>query len=141
VTGKINYEPENHQKMTNERHQKVANIAKEIPPSKVSGDKEGDLLVVSWGGTYGSVITAVEEALKVKRGIGHVHLRHMNPLPPDLLEIMKKYKTVLVPELNNGQLAYHLRGTYGRPVESFAQASGRMFSVAGLVTKFLSFVK
>jgi 2-oxoglutarate ferredoxin oxidoreductase subunit alpha len=141
VTGKINYEPENHQKMTNERHQKVANIAKEIGPSKVSGDQEGELLVISWGGTFGAVLTAVEEALKVKRGIGHLHLRYLNPLPADLKDIMAKYKTVAVPELNNGQLAYHLQGTYGRPVASIAQASGRMFSVSGLVTKFLSFVK
>jgi len=141
VTGKINYEPENHQKMTNERHQKVANIAKEIGPSKVSGDQEGELLVISWGGTFGAVLTAVEEALKVKRGIGHLHLRYLNPLPADLKDIMAKYKTVAVPELNNGQLAYHLQGTYGRPVASIAQASGCMLSVSGLVTKFLSFVK
>jgi 2-oxoglutarate ferredoxin oxidoreductase subunit alpha len=141
VTGKINYEAANHQKMTDERHKKVANVAKEIPPSKVSGDQEGELLVISWGGTFGAVLTAVEEALKVKRGIGHLHLRFINPLPSDLKEIMGRYKHVLVPELNNGQLAYHLRGIFGMPVQSVAQVSGRMFSVSELVTKFLSYIK
>jgi 2-oxoglutarate ferredoxin oxidoreductase subunit alpha len=141
VTGKISYEPDNHQKMTDERHAKLAKITQEIPATKITGDQEGDLLVISWGGTFGTVITAVEEALKVKRGIGHVHLRHLNPLPPDLEGIMKKYKKVVVPELNNGQLCYHLRGKYALPVESLAKTTGRMYTISELVTKFLSFVK
>ena len=127
--------------MTDARMGKIAGIKAEIPPSKVFGDQSGELLIVSWGCTYGSVLTAVEEALKVKKGIGHLHLRHLNPLPPDLLEIMNRYKKVAVPELNTGQLAYHLRGTFGMPVESISKVSGRSFMVSELTTKFLSLVK
>lgn len=140
VTGKISYEPENHQKMTAERHQKVANVSREIPPTAIAGDDRGELLVISWGGTYGTVLTAVEEARKVKKGLGHVHLRFLNPLPPDLLDIVKRYKKVVVPELNNGQLSYHLQGKFGLPIESMAKATGRMFSIAELTTKFLSYL-
>ncbi len=140
VTGKISYEADNHQRMTNERHAKIANVVAEIPETKPSGDASGDLLVISWGGTHGSVLTAIEEARKVKQGLGHVHLRYLNPLPKDLLDVMKRYKKILVPELNNGQLAYHLQGRYGVSVDSYAKTTGRMFSVAELTTKFLSYL-
>jgi 2-oxoglutarate ferredoxin oxidoreductase subunit alpha len=138
VTGKISYEPDNHQKMTNERYQKVANIAKEIPATKVTGSQEGDLLVLSWGGTYGATLTAVEEVVKMGKKIGHVHLRWLNPLPPDLREIIGKFKQVVVPEINTGQLAYHLQGTFGIPIKSYARVRGKAFTVGELVTHFNS---
>jgi 2-oxoglutarate ferredoxin oxidoreductase subunit alpha len=138
ITGKISYEPDNHEKMTKARYAKVAAIAKEIPPTKVVGAAEGDLLVISWGGTYGAVLTAVEEVLKMGKKIGHVHLRWLNPLPSDLHGIMKKYKKILVPEINHGQLSYHLQGTFGEPIESFARVRGKAFTVGELVTHFNS---
>ncbi len=141
ITGKISYEADNHELMTKARFQKVANIAKEIPPCEIFGAQEGDLLVLSWGGTYGSVLTAVEEARKVKPGIGHVHLRYLNPLPSDLGGILKKYKKVVVPELNNGQLNIYIQGMYGLPVESYARPRGKMFTISELTSHFLSLVK
>jgi 2-oxoglutarate ferredoxin oxidoreductase subunit alpha len=137
-TGKISYDPDNHQKMTDARYKKVANIAKEIGALKVTGAQDGELLVVSWGGTYGAVLTAVEELNKMGKKIGHVHLRWLNPLPSDLLGIMKKYKKIVVPEINHGQLAYHLQGTFAMPIESYARVRGKAFSVGELVTHFNS---
>jgi 2-oxoglutarate ferredoxin oxidoreductase subunit alpha len=137
-TGKISYDHENHERMTKARYQKVANIVQEIPPSSVYGAQEGDLLVVSWGGTYGAALTAAETVFKMGKKIGHLHLRWLNPLPPDLEAIMKRYKKVVVPEINTGQLAYHLRGTFGVPVESYGRVRGKAFTVGELVTLFNS---
>jgi 2-oxoglutarate ferredoxin oxidoreductase subunit alpha len=137
-SGKISYEPDNHQHMTNERYKKVARITQEFPPIQVAGAPEGDLLVVSWGGTYGAVLTAVEECVKMGKKVGHVHLRWLNPLPSDLQAVMGRFKQVVVPEINNGQLAYHLKGTYGRPIASFAKVRGKAFTVGELVTHFNS---
>jgi 2-oxoglutarate ferredoxin oxidoreductase subunit alpha len=137
-TGKISYEPDNHEKMTKARYAKVAKIAQEIPATKVAGAQEGDLLVISWGGTYGAVLTAVEEVVKMGKKVGHVHLRWLNPLPSDLAGIMKKYKKVVVPEINHGQLAYHLQGTFGTEILSYARVRGKAFTVAELVTHFNS---
>jgi 2-oxoglutarate ferredoxin oxidoreductase subunit alpha len=104
----------------------------------VFGAPEGDLLVVSWGGTYGAALTAAESVFAMGKKIGHVHLRWLNPLPPDLGAILKRYKKVVVPEINTGQLAYHLRGTFGIPVESYGRVRGKAFTVGELVTLFNS---
>jgi 2-oxoglutarate ferredoxin oxidoreductase subunit alpha len=141
VTGKIMYEAENHYKMTLERADKVAKIAQEIPPTEVMGAKQGKLLVVSWGGTYGAVATAVEEALKLDPSIGHIHLSYLNPLPPDLGSILKKYKEIIVPEINMGQLRLYLSGTYGLPVKGFNQVKGKPLRVSELVTAFNELLK
>jgi len=138
VTGKISYEHENHERMTKARFQKIANIASEIPPSSVYGAQEGDLLVVSWGGTYGAALTAAESVFKMGKKLGHLHLRWLNPLPPDLEGILKRYKKIVVPEINTGQLAYHLRGTFGIPVESYGRVRGKACTVGELVTLFNS---
>lgn len=137
-TGKISYDPDNHQNMTDARFKKVANIVDEIPPIKVIGAQEGELLVVSWGGTYGAVLTAIEELNKMGKKVGHVHLRWLNPLPKDFKDILGRYKQVVVPEINTGQLAYHLRGTFGRPILSYARVRGKAFTVGELVTHFNS---
>jgi 2-oxoglutarate ferredoxin oxidoreductase subunit alpha len=135
-SGKISYDPDNHQRQTNNRFNKVAKVVAEIPPTKVTGAQDGELLVISWGGTYGAVLTAVEEVQKMGKKLGHVHLRWLNPLPADLLGIMKRYKRIVVPEINVGQLAYHLQGTYGIPVESYSRVRGKAFTVGELVTHF-----
>ena len=137
-SGKISYDPDNHQKMTDARAAKVANIASEFGPIQVVGAQEGELLVVSWGGTYGAVLTAVEELRKMGKSIGHVHLRWINPLPKDLKAILGRYKKIVVPEINAGQLAYHLRGTFGIPVASYSRVRGKAFTVGELVTHFNS---
>ncbi|MGH7441344.1 MAG: 2-oxoacid:acceptor oxidoreductase subunit alpha, partial [bacterium] len=139
-SGGISYDPDNHERMTKARYQKVANIANEIPPTKIFGAQEGDLLVISWGGTYGAALTASEAVYGMGKKIGHVHLRWLNPLPSDLGAIIKRYKKVVVPEINTGQLAYHLRGTFGIHVESYGRIRGKAFAVSELVTVFNSFL-
>jgi 2-oxoglutarate ferredoxin oxidoreductase subunit alpha len=137
--GRINYESDNHQRATTARFAKIAKMAQEIPPIEVAGTAGGgDLLVISWGGTYGATLTAVEEMNKMGKSIGHIHLRWLNPLPSDLLGIMKQYKQVVVPEINVGQLAYHLQGTFARPVLSYSRVRGKAFTVGELVTHFNS---
>ena len=137
--GRINYESDNHQRATTERFAKIAKMAQEIPPIQVAGAADGgDLLVISWGGTYGATLTAVEAVHKMGKSIGHIHLRWLNPLPSDLLGIMKKYKKIVVPEINVGQLAYHLQGTYALPVSSYSRVRGKAFTVGELVTHFNS---
>jgi 2-oxoglutarate ferredoxin oxidoreductase subunit alpha len=112
VTGNISYDPENHDHMVRMRAEKVRRVAQEIPPTTINGPATGDLLVVGWGGTYGSITAAVERAQADGRSVAAVHLRHLSPLPPDLGHILREYRKVLVPEINSGQLVRILRAEY-----------------------------
>ena len=112
VSGKISYDPENHEKMVRIRAEKVAKVANYIPEQKVVGEQEGDLLIVGWGGTYGSLLTACTEMNTEGKKIGLAHFNYLNPLPKNTLEVFKKFKKVLVCELNMGQFTSHLRATY-----------------------------
>jgi 2-oxoglutarate ferredoxin oxidoreductase subunit alpha len=112
VTGNISYEPENHDHMVRTRAEKVRRVAQEIPPTGINGPRSGDALVVGWGGTYGAITAAVEEAQMNGHAVASVHLRHLNPLPPDLGQILREYRRVLVPEINSGQLVRVLRAEY-----------------------------
>jgi 2-oxoglutarate/2-oxoacid ferredoxin oxidoreductase subunit alpha len=134
-TGNVSYDAENHQKMIHIRAQKVANIAKVIPPQQVFGPEEGELLVISWGGTYGACHTAVDESIKAGRSVAHCHLRHMNPMPANLGEIIGRYETVLIPELNLGQLSMLIRSKYLVDAVGFNKVKGKPFSVGELVEK------
>jgi 2-oxoglutarate ferredoxin oxidoreductase subunit alpha len=87
-------------------------VAQEIPPTTINGLPEGDVLVVGWGGTYGAITAAVEEAQTEGKAVAAVHLRYLNPLPPDLGHILRQYRRVLVPEINSGQLVRILRAEY-----------------------------
>jgi 2-oxoglutarate ferredoxin oxidoreductase subunit alpha len=136
VTGAVSYDPESHQSMTNQRHAKIANIANDIPLAEVTGEKDGEALVVSWGGTYGSVSTAVEEANKAGLRIAHLHLNHLNPFPRNLGEILNGFDRVIVPELNMGQLRLLLSGTFGIAVQGINQVRGKPFKVSFLVSEF-----
>ncbi|MBI3634592.1 MAG: 2-oxoglutarate ferredoxin oxidoreductase subunit alpha, partial [Candidatus Rokubacteria bacterium] len=84
----------------------------EIPPTSINGPATGDLLVVGWGGTYGAITAAVERAQLDGKSVASIHLRHLNPLPPDLGHILREYRKVLVPEINSGQLVRVLRAEY-----------------------------
>jgi 2-oxoglutarate/2-oxoacid ferredoxin oxidoreductase subunit alpha len=112
VTGNISYEPDNHDHMVRLRAEKVRRVAQEIPPTSINGPHAGDVLVVGWGGTYGAITAAVEEAHLEGKAVASVHLRHLNPLPPDLGQILRQYRKVLVPEINSGQLVRVLRAEY-----------------------------
>jgi 2-oxoglutarate ferredoxin oxidoreductase subunit alpha len=112
VTGNISYDPQNHDHMVRVRAEKVRRVAREIPPTTIQGPPVGDLLVVGWGGTYGAITAAVERAQAEGLSVAAAHLRHLNPLPSDLGDILRHYRTVLVPEINSGQLLRVLRAEY-----------------------------
>jgi 2-oxoglutarate ferredoxin oxidoreductase subunit alpha len=111
-SGAISYDPENHEKMTRIRAEKIAGVAREIPPTKINGAAEGELLVLGWGSTYGAITSAVAEARKAGLQVSSAHLRHVWPLPPDLGPLLKRFKKVLLPEENTGQLRMILRSEY-----------------------------
>jgi len=116
--------------MVRTRAKKIANIANEIPLLEVHGPAEGDLLVIGWGGTYGSITTAVERAQRKGYKVAQAHLRYLNPMPKNTAEVLKRYKKILVPELNAGQLCLLLRGLFLAPAESLSKVQGRPFLVS-----------
>ncbi|MCC6508255.1 MAG: 2-oxoacid:acceptor oxidoreductase subunit alpha [Pirellulaceae bacterium] len=134
-TGNVSYDADNHQKMVNIRAQKVANVAEMIPPQEVYGPEQGELLVLSWGGTHGSCYTAVQSALESGRSVAHCHLRHLNPFPSNLGQILGRYESVLIPELNNGQLKMLIRSKYLVDAVGFNKVKGKPFTVTELVEK------
>jgi 2-oxoglutarate/2-oxoacid ferredoxin oxidoreductase subunit alpha len=135
VTGNINYEPLNHENMVRIRAAKVAGIAQDIPEIVPAGDPEGDLLIVAWGSTHGAITAAVRAQREKGHKIGHVHLRHLNPLAPNLGEVIARYKRVLVPELNMGQLLWVLRAKYLVDAVGLNKIQGRPFKQAELEQK------
>jgi 2-oxoglutarate ferredoxin oxidoreductase subunit alpha len=135
VTGNINYEPLNHEKMVRLRAAKVEAIVQEVPDAVPTGDPDGDLLIVAWGSTYGSITAAVNTARAKGRRVGHVHLRHLNPLPRNLGEVLGRYRTVLVPEMNMGQLSMILRAKYLVDAQSYNKIQGRPFKQAEIEAK------
>lgn len=136
VTGNVSYDPDNHQHMTNVRAQKVENAQKLIGPQTVNGPESGDLLVISWGGTYGACATAVHECQAQGQSIAHTHLRWLNPLPMNFEDIVRNYKKVIVPELNTGQLRMLLRSRYLIDAQGYNKVKGKPFGVAELVEVF-----
>jgi 2-oxoglutarate ferredoxin oxidoreductase subunit alpha len=134
-TGNINYEPLNHENMVRVRAAKVAAIAQDIPNVLPAGDLEGDLLIVAWGSTSGSITAALKAQRAKGRKIGHLHLRYLNPLPSNLADIFKRYKEILVPELNMGQLLWVLRAKYLIDAVGLNKIQGRPFKQAELEQK------
>jgi 2-oxoglutarate ferredoxin oxidoreductase subunit alpha len=127
VSGNVNYEPLNHEKMVRIRAAKIDAIVQDVPNVLPSGDPEGDLLLVSWGSTYGSITQAVKAERAKGRKLGHLHLRYLNPLPANLGDILKRYRKVLVPELNMGQLLWVLRAKYLVDAVGLNKIQGRPF--------------
>jgi 2-oxoglutarate/2-oxoacid ferredoxin oxidoreductase subunit alpha len=140
ITGNVNYEAENHQHMVNTRAKKVADIAENIPLQEVKGPTSGDLLVISWGGTYGACATAVDRAQAAGKSVAHAHLRYLNPFPKNLGDLLRSYKKVLVPELNMRQLNLLLRGKYLVDCIGYNKVQGKPFSVGELVSKIYDLV-
>ena len=113
ITGNVNYEPENHQLMVNIREQKIENIADYIPVQTLdSGPEQGDILMLGWGSTYGAIKSAVQHLQHDGFAVSHAHLRYLRPLPKNLGELLSNFKTVLIPEINNGQLIKIIRDKY-----------------------------
>jgi 2-oxoglutarate ferredoxin oxidoreductase subunit alpha len=132
-TGNISYDPANHEFMVGLRAAKVAGIANDIPPARVD-DPSGSarVLVVGWGSTQGPIAAAARRVRGTERAVATLHLRHLNPLPANLGEILRAYDRVIVPEMNLGQLALWLRATYLVPVDSYSRVRGLPISVAEL---------
>ena len=129
-TGAVSYDPANHQRMTELRHERVAKLAEVIPPQPLETGAPGDdLLVVGWGSTYGALSSAVDQLRHEGHRVAQLHLRHLCPLPRNLGELLAAFDKVLVAELNMGQLALLLQGRYGRPVASLTKVAGRPFGI------------
>jgi 2-oxoglutarate ferredoxin oxidoreductase subunit alpha len=123
--------------MTHLRADKVAAIAKSIPPLEVLGEPEGDLLVLGWGGTYGAICSAVGNLQAEGYSVSSLHLRHLSPFPNDLGEILGRFKKVLVAELNMGQLSMLIRSKYLIDAISYSKIQGQPFRVSELIKRFL----
>lgn len=132
-TGHVSYDPDNHQAMIHTRARKVENIANFIPEQDVDGPESGDLVAVSWGGTYGAVRTATREARAAGRSVSHCHLRYVNPFPKNLGDIISSFKKVLVPELNMGQLRLLLRNQFLVDAQGLNKIKGKPFLVSEVV--------
>ena len=136
LTGNVSYDPENHEKMSQLREEKISNIAKnEIPTSEVFGDSPGDLLIIGWGGTYGALRTAVINQRHAGQSVSHLHLRFLNPLPNDLGLILQNFKKVIVAELNLGQLNQLIRSKYLVDTIAYNKIQGQPFQVAEVEAK------
>ncbi|RMF13573.1 MAG: 2-oxoacid:acceptor oxidoreductase subunit alpha [Candidatus Dadabacteria bacterium] len=123
-TGNVSYDPDNHEKMTRLRAEKVERVANDLPPTEIFGDPEGDELVIGWGSTFGAIRAAVAARRADGHKISHVHLRYINPLPNDLGDIIARFKKVLVPEINGGQLSMLLRSRYLVDIQGFDRVRG-----------------
>jgi 2-oxoglutarate ferredoxin oxidoreductase subunit alpha len=134
VTGNVSYDPENHQHMTNIRAAKVARIAADIPLQEVNGPSQAELLVLSWGGTYGACTTAVRRCRASGLSVAHAHLRHLHPFPRNLGDLLASYDQILVPELNMGQLRLLIQARFLRPVAGLNKVKGKPFTVAEIMS-------
>lgn len=136
ITGNVSYDPANHDFMVRLRAEKIANIANFIPEAEVFGEPEGDLLVLSWGGTYGSVITAVEVMQQQGYKVSSCHLQYLNPFPRNLGEILSRFKRVAVAELNLGQLCMLIRAKFMVDAASINKVAGKPFKINELMSRF-----
>jgi 2-oxoglutarate ferredoxin oxidoreductase subunit alpha len=133
-TGNISYEPANHEQMVLLRAEKVARVALDLPPAEAEGDASG-LLVLGWGSTYGAITGAVRRARAEGRKVAHVHLRHLNPMPMNLGEVLARYDRILIPEMNMGQLALLIRARFLRDVVQLDKVQGQPFKEIEILTK------
>jgi 2-oxoglutarate ferredoxin oxidoreductase subunit alpha len=142
TTGNISYDADNHQSMTDQRHQKVLNVADSFPTPEVFGEATGDVLVLGWGSTLGIITSAVETAQSEGKRVSRMHLRHVWPMPHGLDEIFSGFKAVLIPENNMGQLARILRSEYPHQnFVSYPKVSGLPFLTTDIKAKINSLLE
>ncbi len=141
ITGNVNYQPENHDLMTRLRAEKIQRIANDIPELEVFGDEAGgDLLVLSWGSTFGVNRTAVQRARAQGKSVSQAHLRYVNPFPRNLGDILHRFKKVLIPENNLGQLSLLVRGEFLIDAVGLNRVTGRPFTIGEVEAKILEMV-
>ncbi len=133
VTGHVSYDTANHERMVRLRAEKVEKVVRRIADQEVFGDDSGPLLVLSWGGTFGAVRTAVEQARKQGLPVAHAHVRWLHPLPRNLGEVLRRFDRRVCFELNHGQLRLLLQGRYGVPCDVVSKVQGRPFSVSDVL--------
>ena len=134
-SGNVSYDPKNNELMIRLRAEKVARMVSDIPPLEINGADRSDLLVVGWGSTYGAIHAAVEEAQAAGLDVSSIHLRHLNPFPSNLGEILKRFDRILVPELNLGQLTSLLRSRFLVPAEAMTKVQGQPFQVSEILDR------
>jgi 2-oxoglutarate ferredoxin oxidoreductase subunit alpha len=138
ITGNVSYDPENHQLMIKLRQEKVDKVADYIPEQKIdNGPEKGDVLVLGWGSTYGVIKTAVEQLLTEGYSVAHAHLRYVRPFPKNLGAIISNYKTVVIPEINNGQLVKIIRDKYLVDAKAYNKIMGIPITKTELVEYLL----
>ena len=135
IYGNVSYDPENHDKMVRLRDEKIRRIANDIPELKVDGDQTGDLLVLGWGGTYGTITDAVIKARNVGLKVSQAHFRYLNPLPKNTGNVLSNFRKVLIPEINLGQLAKLIRSEYLINVEQLNIVRGLPLKVNDILEK------
>jgi 2-oxoglutarate/2-oxoacid ferredoxin oxidoreductase subunit alpha len=139
-SGNISYDPDNHHHMVTLRAEKIARM--KVPDATVIGPPEGDLLLVGWGGTYGAILTAADQVRNEDGAkVSVCHLRYLNPFPKNLGDVLSRFKKVLVPELNLGQLRFLLRARYLVDAEGYNKVAGRPFQVGELVARIRATLK
>jgi len=135
ITGMVSQDPDNHQLMSDLRARKVKNIAKEFKPLELFGEDKGKLLVITWGSSHGSAHVAVDRAQRAGKSVSQLHLRWLNPLPPDLKSVADGFEEILVPEVNQGQLSLLLKGELIRPVHQLNKMKGEPFRASEIQLK------
>jgi len=135
ITGNVNYEPDNHDFMVRLRQEKIDRMAQDIPALEVYGEPTGKVLVLGWGSTYGAITTAVEQLREQGASVSSAHLRYLNPFPANIGEVLKSFETVIIPEMNLGQLALLVRAKFLVDAVSFTKVKGKPFKVAEVVNK------
>jgi 2-oxoglutarate ferredoxin oxidoreductase subunit alpha len=141
ATGNVSYDPANHQKMCEARQNKVDNAVHNIPLQEIEGNESGDLLVISWGGTYGSVEMAVRTLQKEGKKISLMHLRYINPMPKNIGNVIKNFKKVIVPELNMGQMVHVINAKFACNAISYNKVEGLPFKISELKEAFSNALK
>jgi 2-oxoglutarate ferredoxin oxidoreductase subunit alpha len=135
VTGNVSYDALNHEKMVRLRAEKIERVAAIVPPQTVEGDPSGEILIVGWGSTYGAIRAATEQLRRQGTRVGHAHLRYLNPLPTNLGEVLHRFRQVLVPELNMGQLRLVLRAKFLVDAHGLNKIQGRPFTEGEILGK------
>jgi len=140
ITGKVSYDPDNHDEMIKLRAQKIKNIENDIPDLEVTGEQEGDLLVLGWGGTFGSITEAVMNVRQAGYKVSQAHFKYLNPFPKNTEEVLKRFKKILIPEINLGQLSKLIKSEFMIHVVQFNVVRGLPLRTTDIEIKIIDII-